>query len=188
MFTLNVDKLSLSEQYELSRSIVLGLLRLKKKILVVGPIASGKTYLIDYLKSQAETEKFKFIDSISSNEEFLPLLHLDSVIATAQNVEHVCNSLNILLPDLLTRINIIIQTNHIGSIKINDSKSFKLESNVSWREFVQENIIYTEEAASILNCTKQNIHKLIGENKIIPLKQSRNMTLYLKEEISLLKI
>lgn len=49
--------------------------------------------------------------------------------------------------------------------------------------FLQDEIITTNEAAEILECTLQNIRKLVKQRKLIPLRDLGRDKLFLKEDI-----
>lgn len=49
--------------------------------------------------------------------------------------------------------------------------------------FVQQCIISTQEAADLLDCSRQNIDDLTKRGKLLPIKSSEKQTLYLKSEV-----
>jgi len=57
------------------------------------------------------------------------------------------------------------------------------ESDNELKQFIIENIITTLEAAEILNCSRQNIDKLMQKGKLIPVKQTLRDKLFLKSDI-----
>ncbi|MEK3987698.1 helix-turn-helix domain-containing protein [Paenibacillus sp. FSL K6-3166] len=179
-------ELSSSEQYELNRNIILGFLRMKKKILVVGPLASGKTFLLEFLKKQSNASEFLFIDSIYGYEEYSPLVSRGGVVAAAQTVGQVCRSLDLSCAELISKIDIVVQTDQIGTINIIDAKLFNEDEN-DFEVFIRDSIVFTDEAAQILECTIQNVHKMIKDGKITPIKQTSNATLFLRKELMSLK-
>lgn len=51
------------------------------------------------------------------------------------------------------------------------------------KQFIVDNVITTMEAAEILNCTRQNIDRLVDTGKLTPVKRTQRDKLFLKEEI-----
>lgn len=60
---------------------------------------------------------------------------------------------------------------------------YVFESDNELKQFIIENIITTLEAAEILNCSRQNIDKLMQKGKLIPVKQTLRDKLFLKSDI-----
>ncbi|MGG3801206.1 DNA-binding protein [Metabacillus fastidiosus] len=55
------------------------------------------------------------------------------------------------------------------------------------REQLRKDILFTDEAAELLEISKQAFHKHIKNERIIPLKTSNRITIYLKEDVLKLK-
>ncbi len=51
------------------------------------------------------------------------------------------------------------------------------------KSFISNNIISTNEATEILNCSRQYINQLVKENKLIPIKKINYITLFFKSDI-----
>lgn len=52
------------------------------------------------------------------------------------------------------------------------------------KAFIAENVITTMEAAEILNCSRQNIDRLVDvSKKLIPIKKTQRDKLFLKSDI-----
>lgn len=57
------------------------------------------------------------------------------------------------------------------------------ESDEQLKVFIGENIVTTMEAAEILNCTRQNIDRLVNIGKLTPVKQTQRDKLFWKSDI-----
>lgn len=60
---------------------------------------------------------------------------------------------------------------------------YAFESNEELKSFVADNIITTMEAAEILDCTRQNIDRLVSTGKLTPIKQTQRDKLFFKADI-----
>lgn len=60
---------------------------------------------------------------------------------------------------------------------------YEFDSDEDLKLFISENIITTMEAADLLNCSRQNIDKMVEGKKITPLKQTKRDKLFLKGDI-----
>ncbi|WP_437834609.1 helix-turn-helix domain-containing protein (plasmid) [Niallia taxi] len=61
-----------------------------------------------------------------------------------------------------------------------DRKSLKED----WgRSFIQEEALFTSEAAELLGCSRQAIHKLVKKGMLVPVKDSGKERLFLRREI-----
>ena len=60
---------------------------------------------------------------------------------------------------------------------------YEFEADEDLKLFISENIITTMEAADILNCSRQNIDKMVKGEKITPVKQTQRDKLFLKSDV-----
>jgi len=60
---------------------------------------------------------------------------------------------------------------------------YEFESEDELKQFITENIITTMEASEILDCSRQNIDKLVQRGKLTPVKQTLRDKLFLKDDI-----
>ncbi|MCC5465558.1 helix-turn-helix domain-containing protein [Pelosinus baikalensis] len=60
---------------------------------------------------------------------------------------------------------------------------YQFKSDEELKLFISDNIITTMEAAAILNCSRQNIDKMVKGNKLIPVKQTQRDKLFLKSDV-----
>lgn len=51
------------------------------------------------------------------------------------------------------------------------------------REFMDKDVIGTIEAAEILECSRQNIKRLVDNGKLVPLKELERDRIFLKQDI-----
>lgn len=63
-----------------------------------------------------------------------------------------------------------------------NGRSLPVHTDV-FQDFVQQCIISTQEAADLLDCSRQNIDDLTKRGKLLPIKSSEKQTLYLKSEV-----
>lgn len=59
---------------------------------------------------------------------------------------------------------------------------YEFKNDEELKLFINENIITTMEAAALLNCSRQNIDKMVPD-KINPVKQTQRDKLFLKSDI-----
>lgn len=57
------------------------------------------------------------------------------------------------------------------------------ESDEQLKSFIIENVITTMEAAEILNCSRQNIDRLVDNGKLVPVKRTQRDKLFWKADV-----
>lgn len=60
---------------------------------------------------------------------------------------------------------------------------YNFDNENELKNFIHNNVISTNEAAEILNCSRQYINQLVKENKLIPVKKINYITLFLKSDV-----
>ena len=60
---------------------------------------------------------------------------------------------------------------------------YEFNSNEELKQFIAENVITTMEAAEILECSRQNIDRLVSIGKLVPIKQTQRDKLFFKADI-----
>ncbi|HDX9587579.1 TPA: DNA-binding protein [Bacillus pseudomycoides] len=60
---------------------------------------------------------------------------------------------------------------------------YKFNSKEELIQFINEETVNTTEAVSILECSRQYIHQLVTEKKLIPIKEMPRDRLFFKEDI-----
>lgn len=63
----------------------------------------------------------------------------------------------------------------------------KFSNEKELREFIQHEVLFTSEAADLLNCTRQHIYNLVKQGKLDPVKATSNDRIFLKSDILYLK-
>jgi len=60
---------------------------------------------------------------------------------------------------------------------------FLKENEKELKTYLRNNLMSAADAAEMLGCTRQNIHLLVREQKIIPVKLTKGDTLFLKSDL-----
>jgi hypothetical protein len=60
---------------------------------------------------------------------------------------------------------------------------YNFKNDEELKSFIASGVINTSEAASILNCSRQNIDDLVRRNKLIPIKIYPRDKLFLKSDV-----
>ncbi|MGR6008167.1 DNA-binding protein [Bacillus cereus] len=60
---------------------------------------------------------------------------------------------------------------------------YKFETKEELIRFINDEIINTSEALDILGCSRQNLNKMIKNEKIIPIKEMVRDRLYFKDDV-----
>ncbi|MDP7980832.1 DNA-binding protein [Bacillus multifaciens] len=60
---------------------------------------------------------------------------------------------------------------------------YKFDTKDDLIRFINEETVNTTEAVSILGCSRQYIHQLVTEKKLIPIKEMPRDRLFFKEDI-----
>ncbi|MBK5450906.1 DNA-binding protein [Bacillus sp. TH22] len=60
---------------------------------------------------------------------------------------------------------------------------FNFETKEQLTKFIQDEILNSSEALDILGCSRQYLNKLIKEEKLIPIKETRRDRLFYKQDI-----
>lgn len=66
---------------------------------------------------------------------------------------------------------------------MDDKQSFHFESVEELKTFLQEHVVNTKEAAEILECTRQNIKRIVDNGKLLPIKEMEKDRLFLKADV-----
>lgn len=61
--------------------------------------------------------------------------------------------------------------------------SYSFETTKDLKTYIAKEVLTTTEAVTLLGYSRQYINQLVKENKIIPIKQSGNTTLFLKSDL-----
>ncbi|HEB2435807.1 MULTISPECIES: DNA-binding protein [Bacillus cereus group] len=64
---------------------------------------------------------------------------------------------------------------------------YELKNKEDVEKFVNENVLTTSEAMEALNINRARLNVLVKKGRIIPLKQTKNMSLFWKPEVEQLE-
>lgn len=160
MDSLDISTMNLDAQYEIQCCILSGLLNLQKKVLIVGPMASGKSYLLERLKEKTASSdnSIEFIENIWEGD--LSSFHVNKGMAIeTQCMDDVADLLNISTEDLLISTDYIVKTRG-RQLEIMKGKDYQEDNPLDIRfggirTFIEKNVLFPNEAATMLHITRQ---------------------------------
>ena len=169
-------------------------------MLTMGRCAQDDLYLVPLDNNDLPTE---IIDrSKTKIEDILPLKDYSLLVFFRDGTVKKCNlisyfknnaAFDILLkkPEYFASMQMLTGGYGIAwdvDLTISDSKLYQIGKNVpltinDFKSFVAQLVVNAQEAAELLNCSRQNISDLTRRGKLHPVKTSDKNTLYLKSEI-----